>query len=144
VNNSVKNRTDTGAWRIPIAVQFAWSIIIVGGLLFLPETPRFLIKQDKHEKAAKALARIRRVPEDHPGLIEELSEIEANHRYEMSIGKGTYLDCLKGTIGKRLLTGCLLQGLQQLTGVNFIFYYGTQYFENAGFNNAFIISVITK
>lgn len=65
--------------------------------------------------------------------MEELAEIEANHRYEMSIAKAGYIDCLKGTIGKRLMTGCLLQALQQLTGVNFIFYYGTQYFLNAGF-----------
>jgi hypothetical protein len=39
----------------------------------------------------------------------------------MSLGKSTYADCFKGTLGKRLLTGCLLQSLQQLTGVNFIF-----------------------
>jgi hypothetical protein len=38
----------------------------------------------------------------------------------MSLGKSTYIDCFKGTVGKRLLTGCLLQSLQQLTGVNFI------------------------
>jgi hypothetical protein len=62
----------------------------------------------------------------------------------MSIGKGTYLDCFKGTIGKRLGTGCGLQALQQLTGVNFIFYYGTSYFERAGFQDPFIIQVITK
>jgi hypothetical protein len=42
------------------------------------------------------------------------------------------------------MTGCLLQGLQQLTGVNFIFYYGTAYFERSGFRNPFIIQVITK
>ncbi len=30
------------------------------------------------------------------------------------------------------------------SGVNFIFCYGTQYFENAGFSNPFVISVITK
>ena len=86
-------------------------------MLFLPETPRFLIKQDKHEKAAKALGQLRRLDVTHPALVEELSEIEANHRYEMSISKASYLDCFKGTIGKRLATGCLLQGLQQLTGV---------------------------
>jgi hypothetical protein len=46
--------------------------------------------------------------------------------------------------GKRLGTGCGLQALQQLTGVNFIFYYGTAYFERSGFEDPFIISVITK
>ena len=50
VNYSTKNRQDTGSYRIPIAVQFAWSIIICVGLFFLPETPRFLIKQDRYEE----------------------------------------------------------------------------------------------
>lgn len=50
VNNGTQNRADTGSYRIPIALQFAWSIILVVGLCFLPETPRFLIKQDKHDK----------------------------------------------------------------------------------------------
>lgn len=117
MNYTTGDRTDSGSYRIPVAVQFAWSIIIVVGLLFLPETPRFLIKQDKHEQAVLALAKIRRLSPDHPALIEELSEIQANHSYEMSLSKATYLDCFKGTIGKRLLTGCLLQALQQLTGV---------------------------
>ena len=144
VNYSTKNRQDTGSYRIPIAVQFAWSIIICVGLLFLPETPRFLVKQDKHDEAAKSLSRLRRLPATHPALLEELSEIEANHRYEMTLGKATYIDCFKGTIGKRLLTGCLLQALQQMTGVNFIFYYGTQYFSHAGFKDPFIISVVIK
>jgi SP family sugar:H+ symporter-like MFS transporter len=125
VNNATKDRNDTGSYRIPIALQFAWSIIICVGLMFLPETPRYLVKQDKHDEALKSLSRLRRLSPENPALVEELSEIEANHRYEMSLGKATYLDCFKGTIGKRLLTGCLLQGLQQLTGVNFIFYYGT-------------------
>jgi MFS family permease len=45
---------------------------------------------------------------------------------------------------KRQLTGCGLQALQQLTGINFIFYYGTQYFKNSGITNAFVISMITS
>lgn len=49
--------------------------------------------------------------------------MQANHLYEMSLGKATYLDCFKGTLGKRLITGCCLQALQQLTGVNFICMY---------------------
>lgn len=103
-----------------------------------------MIKQDKHEKAAKSLSKLRRLDPTHPALVEELAEIEANHRYEMSIAKAGYVECFQGTVGKRLLTGCGLQALQQLTGVNFIFYYGTQYFENAGFDQPFVVSVITK
>lgn len=116
----------------------------MGGLLLLPETPRFHIKKSRSGKAAEALSRLRRLPPDHPGLVEELAEIQANHEYEMSLGKATYLDCFKGTVGKRLLTGCLLQALQQLSGVNFIFYYGTAYFTRAGFQDPFIIQVITN
>ncbi|KAL1616201.1 Plasma membrane low glucose sensor [Diplodia seriata] len=144
VNNGTKHRMDTGSYRIPIAIQFAWALILFIGLIFLPETPRFLVKQDKHEQATASLAQLRRLPVDHPAVVEELAEIVANHHYEMSVGTASYAECFKGTVGKRLMTGCFLQALQQLTGVNFIFYYGTQYFQNAGFQNPFTISVITN
>ena len=144
VDNATKDRNDTGSYRIPIAVQFAWGIIMIVGMLILPETPRYHIKTGKNEQAAKSLSRLRRLDVDHPALVEELSEIQANHEYEMSLGKATYIDCFKGTLGKRLATGCLLQSLQQLTGVNFIFYYGTSFFTNSGISNSFIVSVITN
>lgn len=144
VDNSSHNRNDTGSYRIPIAVQFAWAIILVIGMLILPETPRYLIKRSRHDAAAKALSRLRRLDINHPALLEELAEVEANHNYVQSLGKASYIDCFKGTLGKRLLTGCLLQGLQQLTGVNFIFYYGTSFFQNSGIKNGFVISLITS
>lgn len=143
VDHSTANRTDTGSYRIPIAVQFAWAIILFFGLLLLPETPRMWIKRGKPERAAKSLSTLRRLDVDHPALVEELAEITANHEYELSIGKATYLDCFKGSLGKRLATGCLLQALQQLTGVNFIFYYGTSFFTNSGISNSFVVSMIT-
>ena len=144
VNNATARRNDTGSYRIPIAVQFAWAIILVSGMLLLPETPRFLIRSGKPEKAAQSLSRLRRLPVDHEAILLELDEIQANHEYELSLGRATYLDCFRGKLLKRQLTGCLLQALQQLTGINFIFYYGTQYFKNSGITNAFIISMITS
>jgi SP family sugar:H+ symporter-like MFS transporter len=137
VNNATKGRQDSGSYRIPIAIQFLWAIILFSGyvsngtfgirtlidpcrLCILPETPRYLIKMDKYDKAAKSLAKLRRLPVDHPAVIEELNEVQANHLYEMSLGKSSYVECFKGTLGKRLITGCMLQALQQLTGVNFI------------------------
>ena len=88
---------------------------MVGGMLILPETPRFLIKKGHHDKAAKSLSRLRRLDIDHPALVEELAEIQANHEYEMSIGTASYLGVLKAPIRKRLFTGMALQGLQQVS-----------------------------
>lgn len=144
VNNATHERNDSGSYRIPIAVQFAWAIILIGGMLILPDTPRYMIKRDDLSGATKALAKIRRLSETDPAVIEEVAEIRANHEYELSLGEASYLDCFKGNLLKRLLTGCLLQALQQLTGINFIFYYGTQFFMNSGFQNSFIISLITN
>ncbi len=89
-------------------------------MLILPETPRFLIKKDRHDDASKALSKIRRLSPDHPAIQAELSEIKANHDHEMSLGTSSYLDCFKPPILKRQFTGCALQALQQLTGINFI------------------------
>lgn len=143
VLNATKNRNDTGSYRIPIAVQFAWAIILVVGMLILPETPRYLIRQGKYEAAAKSLSRLRRLDVNHPSMVEELNEIRANHEYEVALGAATYLECFRPPLRKRLLTGIALQALQQLTGVNFIFYYGTSYFQNSGIKNPFVISMIT-
>ncbi|KAK3986023.1 general substrate transporter [Cladorrhinum sp. PSN332] len=144
VNNATSNRNDTGSYRIPVGIQLAWSLILFFGLLALPETPRFLIKKDKAEKAALSLSRLRRLPVGHEAIATELAEIQATHEYEMTMGQGSYLDCFRPPILKRQLTGMGLQALQQLTGINFIFYYGTKYFQNSGVSSGFIVSMITS
>jgi MFS family permease len=115
VNNATHNRDDSGSYRIPVAVQFAWSLILFFGMLILPETPRFLVKKGRLDKAAKALGKLRRLPPDHPSIQDELGEVRANHEYEMTIGKASYIDCFKPPILKRQFTGMALQALQQLT-----------------------------
>ncbi|KAF9893357.1 Plasma membrane low glucose sensor [Aspergillus nanangensis] len=144
VNNATKDRMDTGSYRIPVAVQFGWAIVLVAGMLVLPETPRFLIKKGRHEAASKALARLRRLDINSPAIVSELAEIQANHEYEMSVGSASYFEIMRGTLGKRLATGCTVQMLQQLAGVNFIFYYGTTFFEHSGIKNGFLITLITN
>ena len=134
------------AFRIPLALQFIWAGVLLLGLILLPETPRYLIKRGLHASAASALSRLRRLDITHPALIEELAEIEANHEYELSLGPSTYRDVFLGSphLGRRLLTGCGLQMLQQLSGCNFIFYYGTTFFQNIGINSPYTVQLITN
>ena len=56
VLNATKNRNDTDSYRIPVAVQFAWAIILVIGMLILLETPRYLVKKGQPEEAARSLS----------------------------------------------------------------------------------------
>lgn len=146
VNYLTMNIGSSRAFRIPLALQFIWAGILLIGLVLLPETPRYLIKRGKHSEAASSLSRLRRLDITHPALIEELAEIEANHAYELSLGPSTYHDVFMGSphLGRRIVTGCGLQMLQQLSGCNFIFYYGTTFFTGVGITSAFEIQLITN
>ncbi|KAI1475464.1 hypothetical protein K445DRAFT_8146 [Daldinia sp. EC12] len=144
VNLLTQKMAGSAAYRIPMGLQFTWACVLCLGLLVLPETPRFLIKQGNKHAAGLALSRLRRLDITHPALVEELAEIEANHEYELALGTASYKDLFVGTphLGRRTLTGCCLQMLQQLTGINFIMYYGTTFFTTAGVSDPFLISLV--
>ncbi|KAB5578415.1 general substrate transporter [Coniochaeta sp. 2T2.1] len=146
VNIITYRQNGASAYRIPMGLQLTWACVLSLGLLVLPETPRFLIKSGQREAAALSLSRLRRLDITHPALVEELAEIEANHEYELALGPDTYKDVFFGNphLGRRTLTGCCLQMLQQLTGINFIMYYSTFFFNGANVSNPFTISLVMQ
>jgi len=146
INNATQHRDDHSAWRIPTAVQLVWAFVLTIGMFFLPESPRFLIKRGNDEAAAKSLGRLTGLPPNDPEVELELHDIKAALKEEQEIGETGYADCFKNTPNKillRTLTGIFLQAWQQLTGINFIFYYGTTFFQSAGISNPFLASVAT-
>jgi sugar porter (SP) family MFS transporter len=147
INNATQFREDHSSYRIPIAVQFIWAVILSAGMLYLPESPRWLIKRGKDKDAAKALGRLLSLPPDDPAVEMELDDIRANLEQEQKVGESTYLDCFKNgpnKIALRTLTGIFIQAWQQLTGINFIFYFGTSFFQNAGISKPFLITIATN
>ncbi|BGP57312.1 hypothetical protein JCM8202_001686 [Rhodotorula sphaerocarpa] len=146
VVDGTKNRNDQGSYAIPIGIQFAWAFILAGGLAMLPESPRYLIAAGKDEAAQRALSRILQSPPDSEAVSEQYAEIAAAVHHVRSLGSSTYLDCFRNINRNRLrtLTGISLQALQQLSGINFIFYYGTTFFTNAGISPPFVITIITN
>ncbi|AET41356.1 sugar porter family MFS transporter Ecym_8060 [Eremothecium cymbalariae DBVPG len=148
VSQGTHFRNDSSSYRIPIALQFVWCFFLGTGMLLLPESPRYYVLKDQLDKAAKSLAFLRSVPEDDPGLLEELVEIKANYDYEMSLGSFSYLDCFKTSKSRskqqlRMLTGILIQAFQQLSGINFIFYYGVNFFSRTGIGKSYLVSFVT-
>jgi MFS family permease len=127
-----QNRLDTGSYGIPIGIQFLWAPILGGGLVFLPESPRYFVRKGQTEKAATALSSVRSQLVDSEYIRDELAEIIANYEFEMAlIPSTTYLGgwaaCFKGSNSDgssslhRSILGISLQAMQQLTGINFYF-----------------------
>ncbi|CUS23093.1 LAQU0S08e01970g1_1 [Lachancea quebecensis] len=148
VSQGTHNRPDASSYRIPIGLQFVWSCILGFGMLFLPESPRYYVLKDQLDRAAQSLAFLRGVPEDDSGLLEELVEIKANYDYEMSFGSFSYLDCFKSSKSRtkqklRMFTGIAIQAFQQFSGINFIFYYGVNFFSKTGIDGSYLVSFIT-
>lgn len=119
-----KDRGDTGTYRIPIAIQFPWAMILGGGLLFLPDSPRYFVKRGNLKRATNALARLRGQPNDSEYIQQELAEIVANEEYERQLIPstswfGSWANCFKGSVWKsnsnlrRTILGTSLQMMQQ-------------------------------
>ncbi|KAK8184886.1 general substrate transporter [Phyllosticta capitalensis] len=149
VDQGTHKRMDSGSYRIPIALQFLWALILAGGLALLPESPRYYVKKDRVEKAAEALATLRGQPKESDFVQQELAELIANYRHEMENMNSSWLDCFSGGWSpsgnlRRVVLGTAMQCFQQFTGINFIFYYGTTFFQQVGIENSFLISVITN
>ncbi|KJA21016.1 hypothetical protein HYPSUDRAFT_42600 [Hypholoma sublateritium FD-334 SS-4] len=145
VLNATKEELSHSAWRTPISVQFAWGAILGGGMLFLPESPRFLLLKGREAEARKALGRLLTLPADSTEVEDGCLLISSALKMEQEVSSGSYLDCFtnnENRHGFRTWTGILLQAAQQLTGINFIFYYGTTFFKQAGISNPFIITII--
>lgn len=149
-----KDRTDTSAYRIPIAIQFIWALILGGGLFFLPDSPRYFVKRGNIAAATAALSRLRGQPQDSEYIQVELAEIVANEEYERQLIPsttwfGSWANCFKGSVWhgnsnlRKTILGTSLQMMQQWTGVNFIFYYSTPFLQSTGaISNTFLISMI--
>jgi MFS transporter, SP family, sugar:H+ symporter len=117
-----KSRHDSGAYRIPIVLQFAWALILAIGLLCLPESPRWYVMKEKDERARKSLATLRDQPPDSVFVEYEHSELRRSWTHETTTGSGArgWLDCFKGglTCGSHLhrtFVGTTIQMMQQLS-----------------------------
>ncbi|EKD18274.1 uncharacterized protein L3040_004769 [Drepanopeziza brunnea f. sp. 'multigermtubi'] len=155
VDYATQERLDTGSYRIPIAIQMLWAIILAIGLFLLPESPRYYVKKGNLDRASHVLGRLRGQPEGSEFIQQELAEIVANFEYEQSvIPQGgyfkTWMSCFTGGLRmpssnlRRVILGTSLQMMQQWTGINFIFYFGTTFFQQLGtISNPFLIGLIT-
>ncbi|KAI6899554.1 hypothetical protein D0869_13418 [Hortaea werneckii] len=122
-------------WRFPIAFQIVFGIFIIVGMLFLPESPRWLLTKDRHEEATTVLAALRGLPREDEEIKTQSGIIVDSIRVAGAVGGNTpYRSLLEG--GKtqhfrRVLLGTSSQFFQQIGGCNAVIYYFPLLFENS-------------
>ncbi|GAD95889.1 hexose carrier protein [Paecilomyces variotii No. 5] len=114
------------SWRFPIAFQIVFGIVIIVGMTYLPESPRYLISKDKVEKGEHVLAALAGTEIDHPRTQMQKSLIIDSIKASGAMNKTSFRDLL--THGKtqhfrRMLVGSSAQIFQQLSGCNAVIYY---------------------
>ncbi|CAI6725194.1 ATV_collapsed_G0025480.mRNA.1.CDS.1 [Saccharomyces cerevisiae] len=143
-NYGTKNYHNATQWRVSLGLCFAWATFMVTGMMFVPESPRYLIEVGKDEEAKRSLSKSNKVSVDDPALLVEYDTIKAGIELEKLAGNASWSELLstKTKVFQRVLMGVMLQSLQQLTGDNYFFYYGTTIFKSVGLKDSFQTSII--
>lgn len=126
------SRVDEWSYRIPFAIQWAWPLPLFIAILWAPESPWWLIRQDRYSDAQKTLGRLsNKTMEELKGTVAQMIHTIAIEN-EMQAG-ATYLDCFKGVDRRRTEICCMTFAGQMLSGA--MFAYGpTYFFLQAGFS----------
>jgi MFS transporter, SP family, sugar:H+ symporter len=115
------------AWRWMYLAQALPAAVFLVALMFIPESPRYLVSRGREEEAKGVLTRLFGGDEANRKVGEIKASFAADHRPRLS-------DVLaKGTIFRPIVwAGILLATFQQFVGINIIFYYGETLWKLAG------------
>ncbi|KAJ5457729.1 Major facilitator superfamily domaingeneral substrate transporter [Penicillium sp. IBT 31633x] len=123
----------TKQWRIPIGFQLVPGGLMMIGMFFLTESPRWLAKENRLEEAIESLAYMRSEPTDSPTVLAEMAEIKAAVEHEVEATQGlTWKEPFLPGNRVRFLNCFLIMFWQQWTGTNSIGYYAPQLFQTVG------------
>ncbi|CAI4371881.1 CRB_1a_G0012000.mRNA.1.CDS.1 [Saccharomyces cerevisiae] len=143
-NFGTKNYSNSVQWRVPLGLCFAWALFMIGGMTFVPESPRYLAEVGKIEEAKRSIAVSNKVAVDDPSVLAEIEAVLAGVEAEKLAGNASWgeLFSSKTKVLQRLIMGAMIQSLQQLTGDNYFFYYGTTIFKAVGLSDSFETSIV--
>jgi len=145
--NTVDNTflTDENVWRWMLGVELIPALLYFMLLFFVPKSPRWLYLKGSFEEAKKVLVQIHGIER---GTL-EIKSIEENIDKDKNKSELKIKDLLKKSLRFVLIVGLVVGVLQQITGINAVYFYAISIFKQTGvgtdaaFSSGVLLSTIS-
>jgi len=115
-------------WRWMFGAEVVPALLFFVLMFFVPESTRWMIKNNQQAKAVKVLRKIGGESYAQDSLAETLSTLN-----QENLGVVNFRELLRKNVLKLLAIGIFLAFLQQWSGINVVIYYAADIFKAAGF-----------
>lgn len=119
------------AWRWMFWAELIPAILFLVGVLFIPESPRFLVAQGKVDDAKNVFSKI-----SNDNINTLISDVKHSLRSNKKPSiRDLFIDGSK-KVHPIVWIGVALSVFQQFVGINVVFYYGSELWQAAGFDES--------
>ncbi|MEO1258431.1 MAG: sugar porter family MFS transporter [Bacteroidota bacterium] len=131
--------TEDNAWRWMLGVESVPAILYFFFLFFVPRSPRWLLLKGHTEEAKSVLTKLHGEAQANTEIKEIEENLASGNKQKIKLS-----ELLNPALRFVLLVGLVVGVLQQVTGINAVFFYATSIFEQTGIgtNAAFAQSVV--
>ncbi len=116
------------SWRWMLGVEALPAIFYFVALFAVPESPRWLAMNGRAEEARRVLEKV----SDSAQAEKDLQAVKASLRAEQSTERATLGELFRPAMRRVLLIATSVAILQQITGINSVFFYAPMIFEQSG------------
>jgi MFS transporter, SP family, general alpha glucoside:H+ symporter len=108
---------DESAFRVIFAAAWAFPALLAVGLIFMPESPYWLVMKDKHDAALASLRRLSRKGEDLDARLAEIqATVEAERQMRIASKNSGLIEIFKGTNLRRTCIILICMYMPQVVG----------------------------
>jgi sugar porter (SP) family MFS transporter len=125
-------------WRWSIGAAAVPAAIMLGLLLRLPESPRWLVKNEDRDKAREVLEKVRPSGYDVDGELDEMAELTRKEKTAKTRG---WPGLRAAWVRPALILGCGIAIFTQLSGIEMIIYYSPTILTDNGFSESVALQI---
>ena len=123
--------TDDSVWRVMLGIEMIPAALYFLLLFFIPKSPRWLFLRNKLEEGKKVLVELH----GQEKAAMEAEVIQESILAQAKSQKVSIKELIKPTLRFIFLVGLTIGILQQVTGINAVYFYATSIFKQTGIGN---------